>query len=47
MTDKLKVQARIARGDGSVAPHHESDDAKTGDHKPDSGGELFPILAES
>jgi predicted RNA-binding Zn-ribbon protein involved in translation (DUF1610 family) len=38
MTDKLKVQARIARGDGSVAPHHESDDAKTGDHKPDSGG---------
>jgi len=39
MTDKVKVQARIARGDGSVAPYHESGDAKTGDHEPDSGGE--------
>ena len=37
MTDKLKVQERIARGDGSVAPHHESADAKTRDHKPVPG----------
>lgn len=29
MTDKLKVQERIARGDGSVAPHHASAGAKT------------------
>jgi len=26
MTDKLKVQARIARGDGSVAPHTVSEE---------------------
>ena len=38
MTDKLKVQARIARGDGSVAPHHVSDSAKARDLEPDSGG---------
>jgi len=31
MTDKLKVRARIARGDGSVAPHHLSEGAKTAD----------------
>jgi ribosomal protein S27AE len=43
MTDKLKVKARIARGDGSVAPHHVSDDAKTGDHEPVSGeGKVEP-----
>ena len=29
MTDKLKVKERIARGDGSVAPHHESAGSKT------------------
>jgi len=29
MTDKLKVQERIDRGDGSVAPHHASAGAKT------------------
>jgi len=48
MTDKLKVQARIARGDGSVAPHHESDDTKTGDHEPDPGeGKVEPHDRES
>lgn len=48
MTDKLKVQVRIARGDGSVAPHHESDDAKTGDHDPDTGeGTVEPHDRES
>jgi ribosomal protein S27AE len=48
MTDKLKVKARIARGDGSVAPHHVSDDAKTGDHEPVSGeGKVEPHDRES
>jgi ribosomal protein L33 len=48
MVDKLKVQARIARGDGSVAPHHVSDDAKTGDHEPVSGeGKVEPHDRES
>jgi predicted RNA-binding Zn-ribbon protein involved in translation (DUF1610 family) len=48
MTDKLKVKARIARGDGSVAPHHVSDDAKTADHEPDSGeGKVEPHDRES
>jgi hypothetical protein len=43
MTDKLKVKARIARGDGSVAPHQVSGDAKTGDHEPVSGeGKVEP-----
>ena len=43
MTDKEKVRARIARGDGSVAPHHESDDAKKADPKPDPGeGKIEP-----
>ncbi len=48
MTDKLKVQERIARGDGSVAPHHESDDANTTDHEPDTGeGKVEPHDRES
>ncbi len=48
MTDKLKVQERIARGDGSVAPHHLSDDAKTGDHEIVSGeGKIEPHDRES
>ncbi|MCK9590570.1 MAG: hypothetical protein M0Q91_00990 [Methanoregula sp.] len=48
MTDKLKVQERIARGDGSVAPHHLSDNAKTGDHEPDPGeGKVEPHDRES
>jgi ribosomal protein S27AE len=48
MVDKLKVQARIARGDGSVAPHHVSDNAKTGDHEPVSGeGKVEPHDRES
>ena len=48
MTDKLKVQARIARGDGSVAPHHRSEDAKTGDHEPVPGeGKIEPHDRES
>lgn len=38
MTDKLKVQERVARGDGSVAPHHVSDSAKARALEPDSGG---------
>jgi hypothetical protein len=43
MTDKLKVQERIARGDGSVAPHHESADAKTPDPRPVPGeGKIEP-----
>jgi len=37
MVDKLKVKARIARGDGSVAPHLVSDDIKTVDQEPGSG----------
>jgi predicted RNA-binding Zn-ribbon protein involved in translation (DUF1610 family) len=37
MTDKLKVQAGRARGDGNVAPQ-VSKGAKTGDQKPVSGG---------
>lgn len=48
MTDKLKVQARIARGDGSVAPHQVSDDAKTTGHKPVPGeGKVKPHDRES
>jgi len=48
MTDKLKVKARIARGDGSVAPHHASDAAKTGDHEPIPGeGKVEPHDRES
>jgi ribosomal protein L37AE/L43A len=48
MVDKLKVQARIARGDGSVAPHHVSDDAKTSDQEPVSGeGKVEPHDRES
>jgi len=43
MTDKLKVQERIARGDGSVAPHHGSADAKNCDPKPVPGeGKIEP-----
>ena len=48
MVDKLKVKARIARGDGSVAPHHVPGDAKTGDHEPVSGeGKVKPHDRES
>jgi ribosomal protein S27AE len=48
MTDKLKVKARIARGDGSVAPHHVSGNAKTSDHKPVPGeGKVEPHDRES
>jgi hypothetical protein len=43
MTDKEKVQERIARGDGSVAPHHESAGAKTPTPKPVPGeGKIEP-----
>ncbi|HIH03056.1 MAG TPA: hypothetical protein HA263_04110 [Methanoregulaceae archaeon] len=38
MTDKLKVQERVARGDGSVAPHHVANSAKARDLESDSGG---------
>ena len=38
MVNKIKSLARIARGDGSVAPHQVSGDAKTGDYEPVSGG---------
>jgi len=48
MTDKLKVKVRIARGDGSVAPHHLSEGAKTRDHEPDTGeGKVEPHDRES
>jgi predicted RNA-binding Zn-ribbon protein involved in translation (DUF1610 family) len=48
MTDPLKVKERIARGDGSVAPHHLSANAKTGDHDPVSGeGKVEPHNRES
>ena len=38
MVNKIKSLARIARGDGSVAPRQVPDDAKSGDHEPVSGG---------
>ncbi|MFA6226666.1 MAG: hypothetical protein WC620_10980 [Methanoregula sp.] len=48
MVDKLKVKERIARGDGSVAPHHESVDAKTHNPKPVPGeGKVKPHDRES
>jgi hypothetical protein len=48
MVDKLKVKARIARGDGSVAPHLVSDDIKTVDQEPGSGeGKIEPHDRES
>lgn len=48
MTDKLKVRARIARGDGSVAPHHLSEGAKTADPGPVPGeGKIEPHDRES
>jgi ribosomal protein L37AE/L43A len=49
MVDKLKVQARIARGDGSVAPHTVSDDdVKKGNHEPVYGeGKVEPHDRES
>jgi predicted RNA-binding Zn-ribbon protein involved in translation (DUF1610 family) len=48
MTDKLKVQERIARGDGSVAPHHESADSKTPEPEPVPGeGKIEPHDRES
>jgi len=43
MTDKLQVKERIARGDGSVAPHHLSADAKTPEPRPVPGeGKVKP-----
>lgn len=43
MTDKLKVRERIARGDGSVAPHHLSAGAKTREPVPGPGeGKIEP-----
>lgn len=48
MTDIKKVKARLARGDGSVAPHHLSGDANTGDQKPGPGtGTVQPHDRES
>jgi ribosomal protein S27AE len=48
MTDKLKVKARIARGDGSVAPHHLSEGATTADPGPVPGeGKIDPHDRES
>ena len=50
MTDKLKVKARIARGDGSVAPHTGSctKTENNGDYKPGcSGGKTVPHDRES
>lgn len=48
MTDKLKVKARIARGDGSVAPHHLSEGAKTDEPGPVPGeGKIEPHDRES
>ncbi len=48
MTDKLKVQERIARGDGSVAPHHASADAKKSVPEPVPGeGKIEPHDRES
>jgi hypothetical protein len=48
MVDRLKVKARIARGDGSVSPHHVTDTIKTGDRDPDPGeGKIEPHDRES
>jgi predicted RNA-binding Zn-ribbon protein involved in translation (DUF1610 family) len=48
MTDKLKVRERIARGDGSVAPHHQSAGAKTIEPGPGPGeGKIEPHDRES
>ena len=41
MTDKLKTQARIARGDGSVIVHTVNDDGEKSGRKPVSGD--FPV----
>jgi ribosomal protein S27AE len=48
MVNRIKSLARIARGDGSVAPHQESGNAKTGGHEPASdGGKVEPHDRES
>ena len=48
MTDPIKVKERIARGDGSVAPHHASMDAKIAEPKPVAGeGKIEPHDRES
>jgi predicted RNA-binding Zn-ribbon protein involved in translation (DUF1610 family) len=48
MTDKLKVKERIARGDGSVAPHHLSEGAKPAHDEPVPGeGKIEPHDRES
>ncbi|MEN6444000.1 MAG: hypothetical protein ABFC71_09655 [Methanoregula sp.] len=48
MTDVEKVKERLARGDGSVAPHHLSGSAKALEQEPDPGeGKIKPHDRES
>jgi ribosomal protein S27AE len=48
MVDKLKVKERIARGDGSVAPHHLSGEAPPADTgRVDGEGKVKPHDRES
>jgi hypothetical protein len=48
MVDKLKVKARIDRGDGSVAPHHRSGETTTVDPGRIHGeGKMIPHDRES